>query len=112
MKKLVLLNAPITTVHGDFRFSPLILAEARNLVREFVENQKRIESAIGHAATAEVLSELLDYKVEPNRIEFLQTTNDVALVFKLKSRVAEGKVLDHQEIEAIGYEFGLLTRLQ
>jgi len=32
------------------------------------------------------------------------------LVFKLKGRVPEGKVLSREELEAIGYEFGLLTR--
>ena len=45
-----------------------------------------------------------------NRMEFKQTTDDVALVFKVKQRVSEGRILTREEIEAIGYEFGLLSR--
>lgn len=111
-QKLYLLNAPILTAYGEFCFVSLTLVEAQELVREFVENQKPIESAIGHAATAEVLSELLDYKVETNRVEIHQEPEESALVFKLKTRIPEGKVLNRQEIEEIGYEFGLLTRLK
>jgi hypothetical protein len=110
-QKLYLLNAPILTAFSEFRFVPLTLPEAQSLVREFADN-KLIESAIGHAATAEVLSELLNYKVETNRIEARQQVDEAALVFKIKTRIPEGKVLDRKEIEEIGYEFGLLTRLK
>lgn len=111
-QKLIFLNAPILTAYGEFRFVPLSLSEAQKLVREFAESDKPIESAVGHAATAEVLSELLDYRVETNRIEVRQQKDDAALVFKLKTRISEGKILNRQEIEEIGYEFGLLTRLK
>lgn len=109
---LYLLNAPILTAFGEFRFEKLTLIEAQKLIKEYADNQKPIESAIGHAATAEVLSGLLDYKVETNRVEVHQQDDEVALVFKLKTRIPEGKVLNREEIEAIGYEFGLLTRLK
>ena len=110
MNKLTLLNAPILTAHGDFRFAPLSLAEAKELVRQFQNENKPIESAIGHAATAEILSELLEISVATNRIEFHQTNDDAALIFKLKTRIAEGKVLNREEIEQVGYEFGLLMK--
>ncbi|WP_352432769.1 DUF1874 domain-containing protein [Pyrinomonas sp.] len=35
---------------------------------------------------------------------------EAALVFRLKRRIPEGKVLNRREIEEVGYEFGLLTR--
>lgn len=109
--KLTLLNASILTAYGNFRFEPLELKEARNLIKEFSENEnKSIESAIGHTATAEILSELLNFKIGTNRSEFFQTTEDLALIFKLKKRVPEGKVLNRNEIEEFGYEFGLLTK--
>jgi hypothetical protein len=111
IKKLFFLNAPVLTTFGAFRFEKLSLQQAQNLIKEFADDEsKQIESAIGHVATAEVLTELLDYKVEANRVEFIQTFEDAALVFKLKRRAPEGVVLNLEEIEEIGYEFGLLTK--
>lgn len=106
MKRLVLLNAPVLTSFGTFEFVPVSVEEARKIIRE----AEQVESAIGHAATAEVLTDLLDYEVETNRIEFFQTVNDTALIFRLKKRIGEGRVLDRAEIEKIGYEFGVLTK--
>ncbi|HSK74224.1 MAG TPA: DUF1874 domain-containing protein [Pyrinomonadaceae bacterium] len=108
MKRLVLLNAPVLTVYGKFEFKPLSINEARQIIRE----AETVESAVGHAATAEIMAELLDYKIEANRIEFYQKIDEAVLIFKLKKRVGEGKVLNREEIEKIGYEFGLLTRLE
>jgi hypothetical protein len=110
--KIKFLNAPVITSYGNFRFECLSLDEAKALVRKFANDEtKNIESAIGHAATAEILTELLEFEVKKNRIEFTQTTEDAVLVFKLKRRVPEGAVLNRSEIEEIGYEFGLLTKI-
>lgn len=112
IKKLVFLNAPVLTSYGDFRFERLNLDEAKDLIKEFHSDEtKSVESAIGHSATAEILSELLEFKVETNRIEFFQRAEDAVLVFKLKRRASEGAVLNQLEIEEIGYEFGLLTKV-
>jgi hypothetical protein len=111
IKKLFFINASVLTTFGKFRFKKLSLKQAKNLIKQFADDDaKQIESAIGHTATAEVLTDLLGYKVETNRIEFLQTIEDAALVFKLKKRASEGVVLNREEIEKIGYEFGLLTK--
>jgi Domain of unknown function (DUF1874) len=111
-KKLVFLNASVLTSYGKFRFEKLSLEQAKDLIKEFaIDETKQIESAIGHLATAEILTELLEFKVEPNRIEFIQTAEDVALIFRLKRRAPEGAVLNRAEIEEIGYEFGLLTKI-
>jgi hypothetical protein len=107
MKRLVLLNAAILTAYGKFEFSPLSIEAAREIVRR----AELVESAIGHQATAEIMTRLLDYDVETNRVEFFQTAEDAILVFRLKKRVGEGQVLNLQEIEKIGYEFGLLLRI-
>ena len=112
IKKLFFLNAPVLTTFGDFRFEKLTLEEAQNLIKQFASDEaKQVESAIGHKATAEVLTELLSYKVKTNRVEFIQKLEDAALFFKLKKRAPEGVVLNRKEIEKIGYEFGLLTKM-
>ncbi|CAN5810155.1 hypothetical protein BH20ACI4_BH20ACI4_15520 [soil metagenome] len=108
MKRLILLNAPVLTSFGRFEFVQISVDEARKTIRK----SEKVESAIGHATTAEIMTELLDYKVEPNRIEFFQTVNDTALIFRLKKRIGEGQVLNRAEIEEIGYEFGVLRRLK
>lgn len=105
--KITLLNTSILTAYGMYDFQQISLDGARDLVTE-----AEIVSAIGHAATAEILSDLLEIKVESNRIEFKQNVEDIALIFKLKTRITEGKVLNREEIEEIGYEFGILRRLK
>ena len=109
--KLTLLNTSILTNFGTYIYQPLTLEEARALVGEFQQSRKQIQSAIGHQATAELLSSLLAINVAVNRIEYLQAVGDVALVFKLKVRPPEGKVLSREEVEKMGYEFGLLRRV-
>lgn len=105
-EKITLLNAAILTAYGAFEFKPVSLEEARRMVREAAQ----VQSAIGHASTAEILSELLEFPVEKNRFEYEQQAGETALIFRLKQRPPEGKVLSRAEIEEIGYEFGVLTR--
>lgn len=109
-KCLTFLNAAIITAHGTFEFQKLFLKEAREIVREFEKSNRKINSAIGHRATAELMTRLVQFPVPPNRIDFKQKIEDVALVFQLKKRQPEGVVLTGEELEEIGYELGLLTR--
>jgi Domain of unknown function (DUF1874) len=109
---LTLLNTSILTSFGTYTYKPLTLAEARALVDKFQQEGKTIQSAIGHQSTAELLTLLLEFPVLANRIEFRQTIEMAALVFKLKGRPPEGKVLSREELEAMGYEFGLLQRVE
>jgi hypothetical protein len=109
--RLTLLSSSILTAFGEYRYEPLSREQARDLLAEFRATQKPIHSAIGHDATARLLSVLLNHPVEMNRAEFRQSPDDLGLVFKLKGRAPEGAILSRAEIEAMGYEFGLLTRL-
>jgi hypothetical protein len=110
-RRLLLLNTAILTSYGKFRFKRIKPDEARQLIRDFVVEGKEIVSAIGHASTAEILSELFEYSVQVQRVEVEQTPADVALVFRLKGRLSEGQGLTRSEIEQIGYEFGRLEKL-
>lgn len=109
--RLVLLNTSIITSYGSYEYKPISPEDAKALVREFLHSGKIIESAIGHQSTADLLSVLLDYQVPVNRMEFQHALDAIALVLKLRQRPPEGKILDRDEIEAIGYEFALLTRI-
>lgn len=101
-----LLNAPIITVDGRFHCRTISLDEARRLVHE-----QGFESAIGHAPTAALLSELLAIDCPVNRVDFRQAPQQRALVFRLARRLEEGRILrDRDEIEQIGYAFMLMTR--
>ncbi len=96
------------TNYGKFEFQEISVEEAKKLLHQ----AEQVDSAIGHATTAEVMSKILDYEVKPNRIEFFQTAEDVALIFKLKKRIGEGQILTAEEIDKIGFEFGLLKRTE
>lgn len=107
--KLALLNTAILTIAGEYKLIDLTIDEARKLVRE---NEKELESAIGHASTAQVMTTLLGVEIPTNRQLFIQQPGQQALVFKLNGRPAEGKILTAAEIEEFGYKFQLLTRTE
>lgn len=101
-----LLNAPVVTDEGLFRSRTLSVAEARAMVRA-----QGFASAIGHAQTATIVSELLGIDCAMNRCEFRQLPGQHALVFRLARRLEEGQVLQTREdIERVGYSFMLITR--
>ena len=90
-------------------FSLSMIKESPTLVRiEEITTEKVKEilslpftSAIGHTSTAEILSEILEKKIEANRIQIQLDKNDVLIVFQLLKRLPEGSVLDKNEIEKL-----------
>ena len=107
MSKLYLMNTPVLTSYGVFEYQSISLSTAKSLLysRDFI-------SAIGHDSTAQVLTELLGMKIEKNRIQVHMEEGDQAIIFKLKQRPPEGKILTKEEIEQIGYEFALLEKTE
>jgi len=110
-KKKFILNTPVLTNWGIFEFKKVDLDEARR----FVEDEDFI-SAVGHDATAKLLSDLLGVDVPTNRVAIKMDEGDEALITKLLDRLPEGKVLSHSEIMDLWrkgrIELGILKRLK
>lgn len=105
-KPIAILNGAIITAEGEYSCRTIKLEEAKKLIH----SAPAIISAVGHQATAEVLTDLLETEVALNRIDFHQEAGQQALVFKLNSRPPEGIILSREEIEEFGYQFQVLSR--
>jgi len=104
---ITLLNAPILTSFGTYEYRSIEVEQAKELVAI------GFQSFIGHESTADILSRLLDIKVPHNRAAYVQQVGEEALIFQLKSRILAGTVLQTaEEIENVGYQFGVLKRIQ
>jgi len=103
---IALFNGTIATTNGTYTIKDIDLESARNLIKDhgFV-------SAIGHQATADILSDILQLKVPRNRIEFRQKVGQLAIVLKLNERPPEGQILDREQMDNIGYNLKLMERL-
>ena len=106
--RFVFMNTTLVTSFGLFRLSPITV----DVVRDLLANHRDIErlSAIGHEATANIMTALLGETIAMNRIEYKQQFNDLVICFKLHSRVPEGTILTEEEITKIGFEFMVLEK--
>lgn len=109
-KRLVLLNTCIITTFGTYEYRPVTLEAAKTLIAESQQRHREIESFVSHQETADFLTSLLNFAVIFNRTDYEQALEDLALVFKLRGRVPEKSILTREEMEAMGYDFGVLTR--
>jgi len=75
---------------------------ARKIVKEMP-----FMSAVGHEATAKVLSELLGVKIPHNRIAVKMKEGDAGLHFVLRTRLPEGKVLSEEELKQLDFDLVL-----
>lgn len=102
---LYLLNSPVLSSFGVYKFIKISPEKARKLIKG------GFKSAIGHSATGEILSRILDVPVPVNRIKIRMKKGDRAIVFRLKERLPEGHVITRDEIKKYGFELSLLIKL-
>lgn len=105
--KVGIFNGTIATTNGIYKISDITIDQAKKLIHE-----NGFISAIGHKATAEAISDCFNIHIPMNRIDFKQQVEQKAIVFKLNKRPPEGSILCRTEIEAIGYSFKLMERLE
>ena len=94
---VVLFNGPVCTAEGLYRVSELDFEEARRLVCRW-----GFESAVGHVASAEVLSAVLGVPVPMNRVDYVQKAGQMAIALKLnkgRKKAASGSC----RIYAVGF---------
>jgi len=104
---LYIINTPVLTDYGLWEFSgPLSIREVRTRL------EPGFVSAIGHEASANILSRILNIPIPVNRIQIKMQPKDEALILRLLKRLPEGKVLDESELMALDFELGLLKRLK
>jgi hypothetical protein len=103
---MYVLNSAVLTAFGEYRYELLELSAAQEILLggEFT-------SAVGHAATADVLTQILGVPIPHNRINIVMQPGDQAVVFRLKERLPEGRTLTADEARHWPFELGLLTRM-
>jgi len=104
---IALFNGTVATTNGLYSINDIDIDTARKYVEE-----NGFISAIGHEATAEIMSRLLGQNIPMNRIQFHQQVGQKAIVFKLNERPIEGAVLNKEEVESIGYSLKIMERLE
>lgn len=65
-------------------------------------------SAVGHAGTATVLTQILGVEVKMNRLRISVAAGDRILAFQLLKRLPEGKVLTAEELAGLEFELRLI----
>lgn len=107
--KVVVMNVPIMTVPGLYEMREISLDMAKRIWRNAIGKR----SAIGHEATAQLLSMLFDDDIKVNRVAYKQSVGEKAICLKMKGRIPEGTVLKEiSQLEEIGYNLFLVVREQ
>jgi len=62
------------------------------------------DQCVGHESTVQVLNKM-GFNAIPNRKEIKLLPGDTMIVFQMRKRLPEGKILSEDEIEQLGYDF-------
>ena len=102
---IYIMNSPVLPTYGEYRFSRISVEEAKSLL------SGDFTSAVGHKATAEVLTSILGVNIPENRVAISLEKGDIAVIFRLGVRLPEGKILSAEELKGLKFELGKLERL-
>jgi len=91
------------TIKYILEIQPLSLDEVKKIVQE-----KPFISAVGHDATARLLTNLLETLVPFNRRPITLKDGDEVIVFQILTRLPEGAVLTLSELKNVKYAFLLV----
>ncbi len=94
---VALFNGTVATTNGLYSVQDIEVETAKQYI-----DKHGFVSAVGHKATAEIMSDLLKRQIPMQRIQFYQKVGQVAIVLKLNTRPPEGVVMDRQQMEEIG----------
>ena len=84
------------------RFKKITVEEAKGILKS-----ETFTSAVGHAATAEILSTILETPIPVNRTQVFLEPGDKALHFVLPVRLMEGQVLTKDELMKLPFQLVL-----
>ncbi len=105
MNKRYIINNAVIPNPGTYTYQRIPVWQARH----WVMTEWGFESAIGHKATAKLLSQILGVEIPANRITIYMEVGDEALVARLKTRNPQlGEV---KEFSPEDLEFGVLRRI-
>ncbi|RLG41407.1 MAG: hypothetical protein DRO01_02690 [Thermoproteota archaeon] len=106
--KLYLLNSPILTGFGDWRYDEINEEEVKIYASR---TGWSVESAIGHPGAAALLADILGLEIPVQRRRVELEPGDEAIVIQLQGpRLAPGEELSVEEMRARGFKLGRLRR--
>ena len=91
---------------GTYKYEYISIGKVKALTASGV-----FTSAIKHKATANIISSLIGHTVKRDNAEWRPNIGDIAIAFKLNKRPKDGTVLDEAQLKAIGFTFGLITKI-
>jgi len=102
---ILVLNTSILTSVGDYTSRVITKEEAQAALSSgFV-------SHVGHQGTSQILTSIFGQEIPMNRAPATQQVGQHAIIFQLKARGEEGRIYTAEEVEKIGYELRVLTRI-
>jgi len=106
-KNFFILNSLITPFKGE---NANFFIEKIDLEKAKLFLPKNFISAVGHQATAELISNLLEVEIKVNRVQVFFEIGDEALAFVPRERLPEGKVLTKEELLKIPLDIFFIQR--
>jgi len=84
-----------------------VVEASEDEVRRILSSQ--FVSAIGHEATAKIVTSRIGVSVQVNRISIQLKPSDILVVFQLLTRLPEGKILTEDEMKQVQAKWYVVT---